>query len=341
MSTVVTGVAASVVSAPRTSLPDTLAVGGHTLASPFLLAPLEGVSDVGFRRLCFEQGAGLTFTEMIRARGLAKRNKSTFDLVDTFHADVPTGIQLLTTGPQELLDALGVVEELAKSTHPHWMNIVAVDLNFGCPSKDIIQIGAGPAMLKRRGRMEAIFQALSSWKKTTSLPIQSVSAKIRLGLNQKEMEHKVFLPVVDLASAHLDWITVHARHAGQRSRDQPSWSAIADAKKQAKIPVIGNGDVVTRADATRLFEQSGCDGFLIARAAIQSPWCFRALRDRGAAEPSVVEVERERVRYEETAQRVATKPKYREFHQQSFQRLLATARGDKCVTVIPKNAHMA
>ncbi len=324
------------------TLPETLIVGARTLQSPFLLAPLEGVSDAGFRRLCFEQGAALTFTEMVRARGLAKHNKATYDLVDTFHTNVPTGVQLMTTTPQELLDALGVLEEGAKSTHPHWLNISAIDLNFGCPSKDIIQIGAGPALLKRRARMEAIIQALAVWKTTTTLPIQSVSIKIRLGLNQREAEHKVFLPVVELASqAKLDWITIHARHAGQRSRDKPTWAAIADAKRVATIPVIGNGDVVTRADAVRLHELSGCDGFLIARAAIQSPWAFRALRDKGSALPTAEEVETERQRYEETAARVQTKQKYVDVHKEGFARLAKMARGEAVGAVnVPKNAHM-
>jgi tRNA-dihydrouridine synthase len=324
----------------------TLTLGGHTLASPFLLAPLEGVSDAGFRRLCFEQGAALTFTEMIRARGLAKRNKATFDLIDTVHDGVLTGIQLLATSPQELLDALGAVEELAKTTHPHWLRIAAVDLNFGCPSKDIIQQGAGPAMLKRRGRLEAIFQALAGWKKTTSLPaVKSVSAKIRLGLNQRELEHRVFLPVVELASAHLDYVVVHARHAAQRSRDRPTWSAIAEAKKAATVPVIGNGDVVTRADAVRMHEETGCDGFMIARAAIQSPWVFRALRELGSAKPTVDELLRERARYQEAANEpaVAGRPanaKYQAFHAENFARLLKVAKGEAANTVIPANAHM-
>jgi hypothetical protein len=145
-------------------LPESLALGGLSLQSPFLLAPLEGVSDAGFRRLCFEQGAGLTFTEMIRARGLAKRNKSTIELVDTFHKDVPTGVQLMTTSANELLDALGVLNELAQTTHPHIAHVVAVDLNFGCPSKDIVQIGAGPAMLKRRAKITSILEALKQAK---------------------------------------------------------------------------------------------------------------------------------------------------------------------------------
>lgn len=322
-------------------IPESLTLGGLSLQSPFLLAPLEGVSDAGFRRLCFEQGAGLTFTEMIRARGLAKRNKSTIELVDTFHKDVPTGVQLMTTSAAELTDALGVLTELAQTTHPHVENVVAVDLNFGCPSKDIVQIGAGPAMLKRRAKITSILEALKQAKTTTLPGLKSVSCKIRLGLNAKEMEHKVFLPVVEIASGvGLDFITVHARHAGMRSRDPADWSALAEAKTRSRIPVIGNGDVRSRADAERLLALSGCDGFLIARAAIESPFVFRALRGRGPALPSVDEVERERVRYEETATRLQTREKYRLFHADGFSRLSRAARGDVVASVIPKNAHM-
>jgi tRNA-dihydrouridine synthase B len=322
-------------------LPATLTLGGLTLQSPFLLAPLEGVSDAGFRRLCFEQGAGLTFTEMIRARGLAKRNKSTIDLVDTFLKDVTTGIQLMTTSANELMDALGVLTELSKTTHPHLENIVAVDLNFGCPSKDIVQIGAGPAMLKRRAKLTTILEALKQAKTTTLPKLQSVSCKIRLGLNAKEMEHKVFLPVVEAASGvGLDFITIHARHAGMRSRDPADWSAIAEAKARSTIPVIGNGDVRTREDALRLKALSNCDGFLIARAAIESPYIFRALRDQGPGTPTVDEVERERVRYEETAERLHARDKYRQFHAEGFARLARLARGEKVTSVVPKNAHM-
>jgi tRNA-dihydrouridine synthase len=323
------------------ALPETLTLGGLHLQSPFLLAPLEGVSDAGFRRLCFEQGAGLTFTEMIRARGLAKRNKSTIDLVDTFHKDVPTGVQLMTTSAAELTDALGVLTELAQTTHPHIGNVVAVDLNFGCPSKDIVQIGAGPAMLKRRAKITSILEALKHAKTTTLPGLKSVSCKIRLGLNAKEMEHKVFLPVVEIAGGvGLDFITVHARHAGMRSRDPADWSAIAEAKARSSIPVIGNGDVRSRADAERLQALSGCDGFLVARAAIESPYIFRELRGQGAPVPTVDEAERERVRYEETATRLHTRDKYRQFHAEGFARLARAARGDRIASVIPKNAHM-
>ncbi|MBM4281296.1 MAG: tRNA-dihydrouridine synthase family protein [Deltaproteobacteria bacterium] len=315
--------------------------GGLSLPSRFLLAPLEGVSDIGFRRLCFEQGAALTYTEMLRARGLAQRNRATLDLIDTHHPAVTTGVQLLATSPDELLAALGVLEQGARGAEPHWQNIVAVDLNFGCPSRDVIQQGAGPALLKRRARIGAIIDALARWKTTTTLPIKAVSIKIRLGLNAKEAEHRVYLPVVEMASsARLDWITVHARHAGQRSRDKPDWTAIGEAKKVATIPVVGNGDVRTRDDARRLHEATGCDAFLIARAAIGSPWAFRALRGQGAADAAAGDIERERVRYDETAARVRTKDKYRQFHGDNFARLLAAARGERAAVVVPKNAHM-
>jgi len=251
-------------------------------------------------------------------------------------------VQLLATSPQELQDALGVLEQGARGEQPHWQNIVAVDLNFGCPSRDVIQQGAGPALLKRRARIGAIIDALARWKTTTSLPIRTVSIKIRLGLNAKEAEHRVFLPVVEMASsARLDWITVHARHAGQRSRDKPDWAAIGEARRVATIPVVGNGDVRTADDARRMHEQTGCDAFLVARAAIASPWAFRALRGQGGADPTVDEVERERVRYDETAARVRTKDKYRQFHRDNFARLAAQARGGAAAAVVvPRNAHM-
>ncbi len=308
---------------------------------PFWLAPLEGVSDVGFRRLCFTLGASLTFTEMIRAKALARRNKSTHNLIDTTDADVPTGVQLLATSATELTDALGVITEQAATTHPHWQNICAVDLNFGCPSRDVVQAGAGPALLKRRAKITSILQALADWKKSAppSLPkLRTVSCKLRTGLNHNEHTHQVFLPVVEAANAvGLDHVTIHARHAGQRSRDKADWRAIAAAKKVSRIPVIGNGDVMSRADAVRMHEQTGCDGFLIARAAINSPWIFRALTEQGDAMPTVAEAEAAWSRYREQPQ---VAEKYRTFHDDNFARIVAVARGEQRSSVVPKNAHM-
>lgn len=320
------------------TLPTTFRTGSLELTSPFVLSPMEGVSDVAFRSLCFAQGASLTWTEMIRARGLKGRNKSTLDLVDTFDASTLTGIQLMVTGAQELLDAVNVLEELAATTHAHFKNIVSIDLNFGCPSPDIIRIGAGPALLKRRAKLGSIFEALASVKKRAPLSVKSVSAKIRLGLHAGEQEHKVYLPVVEMANDTLDHLVIHARHAKQRSRDLPTWSAIGEAKAVAKIPIVGNGDVRTRADAERMHAETKCDAFMIARAAIQSPWCFRAFLANGDALPTPDELRVARGAYDEMAARFGTKEKFRTFHAENFTRLSSS---NIASIAIPKNAHIS
>ena len=323
------------------SLPTTFTTGGLTLQSPFLLSPMEGVSDVAFRRLCFGQGAGLTWTEMIRARGIKGRNNSTLELVDTHDPQTLTGVQLLVTAPQELLDAVDVLQELAATTHPWFHNIKNIDLNFGCPSPDVIRIGAGPALLKRRAKLGAIFLALAAIKKRGVLSVASVSVKIRLGLHQGEQDHKVYLPVVEMANDTVDHLVIHARHAKQRSRDAPTWSAIGEAKAIAKIPIVGNGDIRSRADAERMHQQTGCDGFMIARQAIKDPWCFRQLRALGEA-ASPEEVRAAKDSYEQMATQLGTKEKFRAFHADSFARMLATGSVDAGVDlVIPKNAHMS
>ena len=138
----------------------------------------------------------------------------------------------------------------------------------------------------------------------------------------------------------LDFITIHARHAGMRSRDPAHWEAIAEAKALSRIPVIGNGDVKGRADAERLHQQSQCDGFLIARAAIENPYVFRGLRGQGTQAPTLDDIERERTRYEETAARVQTKEKYRLTHADTFARLRLIAAGEAVKMALPKNAHM-
>jgi tRNA-dihydrouridine synthase len=321
-------------------VPTTLRTGTLTLASPFLLSPMESVSDVGFRRLCHAQGAGLTYTEMIRARGIVRNNKSTLDLIDTHDPEVPTGLQLFVVSDVELLAALHKIEELASTTHPHFKNIIAVDLNFGCPSPEVIRIGAGPALLKRRNKLRAIFEALSTWKKTTTLPVQSVSAKIRLGLTQAEQDHKVYLPVVEMANDTLDHLVVHARNAKQKSSARALWSAIRECKAAAKIPLVGNGDVVTREDAERMFKSTGCDGIMVARAAIRSPWCFRGLRATGAPTGTLVEIEAAEELWRTWATRHQSKPKFFTWHEEGFARMRKVARGETPAMDLPQNEHM-
>lgn len=315
-----------------------LKLGTLELTSPFILAPMESVSDCAYRRVCWDRGASLTWTEMIRARSLARNNKSTLDLIDTFDPEVLTGVQLMAANEKELSEAL---EKLERPT-PHFKNIRAIDLNFGCPSPEVIRVGAGPALLKRRGKLETIFKTLRDWQKTTSLPIGAVGAKIRLGLNRLEQDQKVYLPIVELANEHLDYLVIHARHARQSSADKPTWSAITEARALAKIPIIGNGDIVTREDWERLSRETGANGALIARGAIKSPWVFRGLRGEGPGQPTnEEEIAVAEAQYLTLAERYGSKPKFRQWHEEGFRRLRARLHGelDKG-PAIPPNEHM-
>jgi tRNA-dihydrouridine synthase len=287
---------------------------------------MESVSDCAYRRVCWDRGASLTWTEMIRARGLTRNNKSTFELIDTFDPEVLTGLQLLVTNEKELIDALSKLEG---STQAHLKNLRAVDLNFGCPSPEVIKIGAGPALLKRKGKLGAIFAALSEWKKKTTLPIGAVGVKIRLGLNRLEQDQKVYLPLIELANEHLDYLIIHARHARQESTEKPTWSTIAEAKQRARIPIIGNGDVVTREDWERLVRETGADGALIARGAIRSPWVFRGLRGLGSGTPtSLEELDAAEQQYLTLAKQYGTKPKFLDWHREGFRRMRARLSGE-------------
>ncbi len=322
------------------TLPATLRIGSLDLQSPYLVAPMESVSDAAYRHLVWAQGAAITWTEMIRARGLVRNNKATIDLIDTFEPDVLTGVQLMVANETELVAALQKLESLAASTHPHFKNIRAVDLNFGCPSPEVIRVGAGPALLNRKAKMRTILEAFAGWKKSTSLPIGAITAKIRLGINRVEQDAKVYLPLVEIANDTVDALIVHARHARQESNETPKWEAIAEVKAKATIPIIGNGDVASRDDANRLHALSGCDGFMIARGAIRSPWVFRELRGVGGA-PTLGEIDEAEKTYLELSARYATKEKFRTWHAEGFRRMRARAKGEKVSgPVMPANEHM-
>ena len=245
---------------------------------------------------------------------------------------------LVATHEKELAEALNKLERPT----PHFKNIRAIDLNFGCPSPEVIRIGAGPALLKRRGKLETIFKTLSDWKKTTSLPVGAVGAKIRLGLNRLEQDQKVYLAVVELANEHLDYLVIHARHARQSSAERPTWSAIAEAKARARIPIIGNGDVGTIEDWDRLSRETGADGALIARGAIKSPWVFRGLRGEGSGLPtSEAEVDEAQTQYLTLAERYGTKPKFTQWHLEGFARMRARLLGEvDAGPALPANEHM-
>lgn len=303
-----------------------LRLGPLGLDSPWILAPMEAVSDCAFRRLCFSLGAGFTWTEMVRASSFIRKNPSTLALIDTHDADVPTGLQLLVKGPEESKACIETFFALrARPEYAHLKNIRAIDLNFGCPNPELIAKGQGPAMVKRTAKMEAIFRTLKESVKAHDATM-AVGAKLRLGLNDHEKAHDVALRLIPAADAHLDYLTVHGKHAGQRGSEKADWEALRAFKERLSIPFIANGGALDAAKARELLAFTKADGVLIARGAIQNPWLFRALTGKGEEQPTVAEVEAAWKTYQADAARFGTKRKYVEFHEENFRRMREEAR---------------
>lgn len=330
-------------------------LGGLSLQSNMILSPLERISDVGFRRLCHQQGAALTWTEMVYCSELLlgsaennsarrRQDRGVF-LVDTIDPETPTGIQLLvdrTTkrdgwGTTQLQRALQRIEQGARQGgEGHWQNIVAVDLNFGCPAPAVSRRGAGPAQLRRRSKIRALFEVLKEWKDNTALAnIGAVGAKIRLGNTEREQHYKVYLPVAEAAAeVGLDYLTVHARNGEQRSRDPPTWDAIREVKEVCRdisgdaTKIIGNGDVRTYADMNKMLQTTGCDGVMIGRAAMRNPWMFSSLTTGQEEEwPTLEQVEAAFLENESWSNPQPAAARYERFRKENFERLRQESMG--------------
>ena len=269
-------------------------LGRLRLRSSALLCPLEGVSDCGFRSVCYRLGAGLTFTEMIHAHALHRGNTAAWDLLDTYDAHTLTGLQLLCSCPDLLLSTLQALERAAASgAHPYLFNIRAIDLNFGCPAPEVVQAGAGPALLHRRSRVRALMQVLARWREGNTLGVLAVGAKLRLGLNAGEAAQAVYAGACTSAAEEgLDWVTLHARHAGARSSAPPDWRTFEVARRALEAAgggggggqpgrpmLIANGDVRSRQERDALMRWGAVDGVMLGRAAMRNPWLFSELME--------------------------------------------------------------
>ncbi len=225
------------------------------------LAPLEGVSDCAFRTLCYNHGADLTFTEMIRIDSLVRKNKATLNLLDLKNK-VPTGVQLLAIKSQSALEFVKLFPSF--SIEPHQIN-----LNCGCPSPDVIRQGGGAALVKRIQRL----QELVTIFRKLSLP---VTLKIRLGLNEYEKKQKTYMNLLKTVDA--DAFIVHARHARQNSKESADWSIFEECLATGKH-IIPNGDISEREDIM-YFKKLGIKEVMIGRAAVRNPSIFEYLKGR-------------------------------------------------------------
>ena len=236
----------------------TLKIGNVTLDNNVILAPMAGVSDLPFRLLCRELGAGLVCMEMVSAKAIYYNNKNTDSLMEIHPEEKPVSLQLFGSDPQ-------IISEMAKRIEERPFSIL--DINMGCPVPKVVNNGEGSALMKNPKLVEAI---LSSLVKAVNKP---VTVKIRKGFDET---HANAVEIAKIAeSCGVAAVAVHGRTREQYYSGKADWEMIARVKEAVSIPVIGNGDVDSPRAAKALLEQTGCDGVMIGRAAQGNPWIFR------------------------------------------------------------------
>ena len=239
---------------------------------PVLLAPMAGITDPAFRRLCIEQGCDFTFTEMVSAKGLHYNNKKTKELIDISPVERPCGVQLFGHEPEIIADtAKRLSEELnADSVSSGNQKQIAVfDINMGCPAPKITGNGDGSALMRSPALAARIIEAAV---RAVSIP---VSVKFRLGWDADSINAVEFAKMAESSGAA--FVTVHGRTRMQMYSGTADWDKIAEVVNAVRIPVIGNGDVVDGPSAKRLMEETGCAAVAIGRAAWGNPWIFKAV----------------------------------------------------------------
>ncbi|HEX6287323.1 MAG TPA: tRNA dihydrouridine synthase DusB [Acidimicrobiia bacterium] len=243
----------------------TLSIGSLRVDPPVVLAPMAGVTNAPFRRLCREFGAGLYVSEMIGARGLVERNEKTLALARFDEDEVPRSIQLYGTDPGALGEAVSFLVEEQGVHH--------IDMNFGCPMGKVTRHGGGAALPWKTDLFRSIVRAAVS--NAGDVP---VTVKFRKGIDDEHLTYiDTGLVAEDEGAAA---VALHARTARQLYSGEADWTAIARLREAVQsIPVLGNGDIWTADDAVRMMESTGCAGVVVGRGCLGRPWLFRDLAD--------------------------------------------------------------
>jgi len=253
----------------------TLQLGPYVVDPPVVLAPMAGITNVAFRRLCREQGAGIYVCEMITTVALAVRNPKTERLIQFGPDEQPRSMQLYGVDPEITARAVRRVVEENLADH--------IDLNFGCSVKKITSKGGGSAIPWKRKLFGAIVRAAVQTAAPAGIP---VTVKMRKGIDD---DHLTYLEAGLIAQeAGAAWVALHARTAGQRYSGAADWAAIAALKQELDIPVLGNGDIWEADDALRMVRETGCDGVVVGRGCLGRPWLFADLAAAFAGRPERV-----------------------------------------------------
>lgn len=232
---------------------------------PVLLAPMEDVTDIGFRLLCRRLGASMVYSEFVAADALVRMVNKSIEKLTVCEAERPVAIQIYGKDPIAVRDAAQIVVERA---HPD-----VLDINFGCPVKRVAGKGAGAGLLQDVPRMLEITRAVVD---AVSVP---VTAKTRLGW---DAEHKIIVPLAEqLQDCGIQALTIHGRTRAQMYTGEADWTLIGEVKRNPRmhIPIIGNGDITSAEQALRAFDTYGVDAVMVGRATFGRPWIFKEMHD--------------------------------------------------------------
>lgn len=231
---------------------------------PLLLAPMEDVTDIGFRRLCKRYGAAMVYTEFVSAEALVRSVKSTMNKLTISDDERPVGIQIYGRDVPQMVEAAKIVEEAGPDL---------IDINFGCPVKKVAGKGAGAGMLQN---IPLLLDITREVVKAVKVP---VTVKTRLGWNS---ENLIITELAEqLQDCGIQALTIHGRTRAQMYTGQADWTLIGEVKRNPRIhiPIIGNGDITTPEEARQAFERYGVDAVMIGRATFGHPWIFKEIRD--------------------------------------------------------------